>query len=135
MHPARRCLEDQFTGVVCRPPFDSEEPTLFSDFKMRISFNETTNPRFAWYFMRSVAFQAQIEREQRGTSLPNIFPGQVERLLIVKATRKRQDTISAEVTAELQKLGSARRCIEAKRSEIDSLIEAAMREELDSTRC
>lgn len=84
--------------------------------------------------MRSVMFQAQIEREQRGTSLPNIFPGQVERLLIVEATRERQDAIAAEVTAELHKLDSARRRIEAKRSEIDSLIEAAMREELDSTR-
>ena len=83
--------------------FDSDEPAVASDFTMRVRFRDSMNPRFAWYFMRSVMFQGQIEREQRGTSLPNIFPGQVERLLIVECPRDRQDAVAAEVAAELKK--------------------------------
>jgi restriction endonuclease S subunit len=54
--------------------FDSDEPCLFSDFTMRVRFNDKMNPLFAWYFFRSLIFQSQVEREKRGLSLPNIFP-------------------------------------------------------------
>lgn len=110
--------------------FDSDEPAVASDFTMRVRFNDSMNPRFAWYFMRSVMFQAQIEREQRGSSLPNIFPGQIERLLIIECQRDRQDAIAATVADELQKREDSLRSIDAQRKEIDALIEAAIKEEV-----
>jgi len=110
--------------------YDSALPSIISQFVMRIRFNEDTNSRFAWYFMQSIMFQAQIEREKRGTSLPNIFPGQVERMLIVACPRDWQDAIADAVTAELQKREAALRAIAAKRKEIDALIEAAILNEL-----
>lgn len=113
--------------------FDSNDPAVCSDFTMRVRFNETMNPHFAWYFMRSVMFQSQIEREQRGTSLPNIFPGQVERMLIVECSRDRQDAIAGTVSAELQRRDAALGAIEAQRKEIEALIEAAIMEELNAT--
>lgn len=113
--------------------FDSEEQSLFSDFTMRLRFSESINPKFAWYYMRSVMFQSQIEREKRGMgNMTNIFPGQVERMLMVECTRDRQDAITAAIADELQKLENSRREIEAKRKEIDSLIEAAILSELDA---
>lgn len=113
--------------------FNSDDPAVCSDFTMRVRFNGSMNPHFAWYFMRSVMFQSQIEREQRGTSLPNVFPGQIEKMLIVECSRDRQDSITAYVSAELQQRDDALRSIEARRKEIDALIEAAIMDELGAT--
>jgi type I restriction enzyme M protein len=111
--------------------FDSEELALFSDFTMRLRFSGEVNSRFAWYFMRSVMFQSQIEREKRGMgNMTNIFPSQVERLLIVESPRDRQDAVAAEVAAELKRREDALRSIESRRREIDALIEAAIKAEI-----
>jgi hypothetical protein len=46
-------------------------------------------------------FQAQIHRELRGSSLPNIFPPQVERMHVVTCKRQRQDELAAQITTAL----------------------------------
>jgi restriction endonuclease S subunit len=107
--------------------FDLDEPCLFSDFTMRLRFNEAINPQFACYFFRSVMFQAQIEREKRGMgNMTNIFPSQVERLLIVDCSRAQQDALADQATAELDALQRERENVEAQRKEIDTLIASAL---------
>ncbi len=106
----------------------SEEPALFSDFTMRLRLTEHVNPRFVWYFFRSVMFQAQIEREKRGMgNMTNIFPPEVERMLIVDCDRAQQDSIARAIDEELARLDALRAGIEAKRQEIDRLIDDAVR--------
>ena len=107
--------------------FASDEPAVFSDFTMRFRFNDKMNPRFAWHFFRSVMFQAQIERELRGSSVPNIFPPEVERMLIVACDPARQNSIARVIDEELARLDAMRTRIEAKRQEIDRLIDDAVR--------
>lgn len=108
--------------------FDSDEPALFSDFTMRIRFAErVTNRLFAWYFLRSIMFQAQIERSKRGMgNMTNIFPGQVQQMLMVDCPRGRQNTLAKEIGVGLRKLDVAREGIAAKQKEIQTLIEAAI---------
>jgi restriction endonuclease S subunit len=106
--------------------FDSDEPCVFSDFTMRVRFNDRMNPLFAWYFFRSIMFQSQVEREKRGLSLPNIFPSQVAELRIVAIDRTRQDSLADEIAAVLEALQHEREDIEARRQEIENLVEAAL---------
>ncbi len=69
--------------------WDSEKPAVASDFTMRIRFNgERMNPRFAWFFFRSVMFQAQIQRELRGSSAANIFPPRWNKWSLSHARRR-----------------------------------------------
>ena len=103
-----------------------DEPALASDFTMRVRFNERMNPRFAWFFFRSVMFQAQILRELRGSSVPNIFPPQVEQMHVVTCERARQDELAAQITAALGALDTHRADIDSKRKEIDALINEAI---------
>jgi len=85
------------------------------------------NPRFAWFFFRSVMFQPQIERELRGSSIPNIFPPEVERMLVVTCKKSKQDALARKVTAELDRRTNALASIEFKRAEITKLIDNAIR--------
>jgi restriction endonuclease S subunit len=105
--------------------FDSDAPAVASDFTMRVRVNEDANPRFLWYFFRSVIFQAQIAREVRGASVPNIFPPQVEQMLVVECSRTRQDALVEQVDAELNKLRTARERMVTKHQEILALIDVA----------
>ena len=75
---------------------------------MRVRVNADANPRFMWYFFRSVMFQAQIDREIMGASVHNVFPSQVEQMLIVGCNKKRQDTVANRITAELDHVHTAR---------------------------
>ena len=107
--------------------WESDEPALASDFTMRVRFNDTINPRFAWFFFRSVMFQAQVEREKRGMgNMTNIFPPQVERMRVVTCARPRQNALAAQITTALAALDTHRAAIESKRKEIDALIDAAI---------
>ena len=108
--------------------WESDEPALASDFTMRVRFNDTINPRFAWFFFRSVMFQAQVEREKRGMgNMTNIFPPQVERMHVVTCTRPRQNALAAQITTDLAALDTHHAAIESKRKEIDALIDGAIR--------
>lgn len=107
--------------------WDSDDGAVASDFTMRIRFNqERMNPRFAWFFFRSVMFQAQILRELRGSSVPNIFPPEVEQMLVVACGKPRQDALDRDITAELKRRADALASIESKRAEIGALIDAAV---------
>lgn len=108
--------------------FNLTEPCIFSDFTMRVRLNTRMNPQFACYYFRSLIFQAQVEREKRGMgNMTNIFPSQVEHLLVVDTPRPKQDRLADEITAELDRLERDRAHIEERRKEIDALIEAELR--------
>lgn len=107
--------------------WDCEELAVASDFTMRVRFDqERMNPYFAWFFFRSVMFQSQIERELRGSSVPNIFPPEVEQMLIVACNRSKQDALARDITADLQRRTNTLASIESKRDEITRLIEHAI---------
>jgi type I restriction enzyme, S subunit len=107
--------------------FERDEPCLFSDFTMRLRFSDAMSPRFAWYFFRSIMFQSQVEREKRGMgNMVNIFPSQVAELRIVAIERARQDSLADEIAAVLEALQHEREDIEARRQEIENLLEAAL---------
>lgn len=106
--------------------FDSDEPAVASDFTMRVRFNARMNPRFAWFFFQSVMFQSQVLRELRGSSVPNIFPPQVEQMLIAACDRDYQDALAQQIGDELQALDDRHASIESKRQEIDRLIDEAI---------
>lgn len=108
--------------------WDSDEPALASDFTMRLRFNDRINPRFAWFFFQSVMFQAQVTREKRGMgNMTNIFPPEVERMLVVTCRKSKQDALVRGVTAELDRRTNALGPIESKRAEITKLIDDAIR--------
>jgi hypothetical protein len=110
--------------------WETEEPAVFSDFTMRLRPAEHVNSRFVWYFLRSVMFQAQVDREKRGMgNMTNIFPPEVERMLIVDCARARQESIAKTIDEELARLDALREGIESKRREIDRLIDEAVRGE------
>lgn len=113
--------------------YDSDEPALFSDFTMRLRFNARMNPLFAWLYFRSVMFQAQLFRELKGASLPNIFPSQVERLLVVACDRSRQDDLVKSIMADLKKQADAKRKLQDKINEIHVAIESEVVARLQKT--
>jgi hypothetical protein len=104
--------------------YNSDEPAVFSDFTMRLRFNARMNPLFAWLYFRSVMFQAQLFREIKGASLPNIFPRQVERLLVVSCDRPRQDSLVKAIMGDLKKQADAKQKLYDKINEIQVAIES-----------
>lgn len=106
--------------------WDSTEPALASDFTMRVRPNEDANPRFIWYFFRSLMFQAQIYREIMGASVHNVFPSQVEQFFIVECERNRQDQIADQITSELSNVHKAKSQINIYLRDIHSLIATAV---------
>jgi type I restriction enzyme S subunit len=109
--------------------FDLDEPCLFSDFTMRIRFADNMNPKFAWYYFRTPLFQSQVEREKRGMgNMMNIFPSQVERLLVPTCPRSRQNALADQISDALRAREEGLRAIERRRREIAAMIESAIRE-------
>jgi hypothetical protein len=107
--------------------WDSDEPAVASDFTMRIRFNDRINPRFAWFYFQSVMFQAQIEREKRGMgNMTNVFPPEVERMLVVACERSRQDGLARDINAELQSRAKTLAMVESKLAEINTIIDEAI---------
>lgn len=106
--------------------FILDEPCLFNDFTMRVRFNETINPEFVLYFFRSIIFQAQVNREKCGLSLPKIFPSQVNELRIIAVDRIQQDIIANKITIALTALQCEPEKIEERRREISSLVDKVL---------
>jgi hypothetical protein len=107
--------------------FDLNEPCLFSDFTMRLRFADPMNPRFAWFYFRSVMFQSQVQREKRGMgNMMNIFPSQVETLLVPACRRARQDALADQITAALDDRRRELQTIESRRQEIVGIIDSAL---------
>ncbi len=108
--------------------WDSDEFAVASDFTMRIRFNDRINPRFAWYYFRSVMFQTQVVREKRGMgNMTNIFPSEVEHMLIVACEKSKQDALVRDIEHELEYRKSLLRSIESNRAEIATLVKQALR--------
>ena len=107
--------------------FELDEPSVFADFTMRLRFDASMNPEFASYYFRSTMFQPQIEREKRGMgNMTNIFPSQVQNMCVVDCPRAQQDDIATQISSALSALQHERDTIEARRKEIDALIEDAL---------
>jgi restriction endonuclease S subunit len=105
--------------------WQSDQPAVASDFTMRMRFDaRRLNPRFAWLYFRSVMFQSQIYREIRGSSVPNIFPSELEQMLIVKCEKSKQDALARDIEIELQRRQDSLTRIESRRMEITALIDA-----------
>ena len=94
---------------------------------MRVRFTERMNARYALYLFRSIIFQNQINREARGTSLPNIFPAQVAQMLVPTCVLNRQRLLAAEIDAELTKRDRGLAVIDNMRIEMTDLIGEAIR--------
>lgn len=106
--------------------YDSDEPSIFSQFIMRFRLSSSHNAEFLSYFMRSVMFQSQIKREKRGINIPNIFPTEVERMRVTACERARQDSLAKQISQELDALERHRNSMESSRREIVALLEAAI---------
>lgn len=103
--------------------FNSAARSLASDFTMRIRVSRTEgDPWFMWYYFRSTVFQLQIRRAQQGSSLPNVFPGQVEAMWVPECPADRQRAIAAEIRSRLEVVASARREILAMRGQVERAI-------------
>ena len=89
---------------------------------MRLRFNAGGTPLFAWLYFRSVMFRVQLFREIKGAACHNIFPAQVERLLVVSCDRSRQDLVKS-IMADLKKQADAKQKIHDKINEIQVAIE------------
>ena len=88
--------------------FGLDEPAIFSDFTMRLRLRGSLLPAFAFYYFRSTLFQAQIEREKRGMgNMTNIFPSQVERLLVPDCDLGRQKAIAKEIEIAISEFENA----------------------------
>lgn len=66
-----------------------------------------------------------INIHDRSGEIPNIFPPQVERILVVSCKRGRQDALAEQIRGELQALDDRLASIESKRKEINRLIDEA----------
>jgi hypothetical protein len=106
--------------------FESDAPAVASDFTMRVRVSERANPKFLWFFFRSVMFQAQISREMRGASVANIFPSGIQQMFVVECSRAKQDTLERDVSVELDKVRRAKERVNSKQSSIHALIEKAI---------
>ena len=94
---------------------------------MRVRLRSALDARFAWYYLRSILFQSQVEREKRGMgNMTNIFPSQVERLLIVDCPVERQKEIANEIAASIGEIVLQQEQIQSRRIKISELIEEAI---------
>jgi restriction endonuclease S subunit len=109
--------------------FASDVHALASDFTMRVRVNEKSNAHFAWYFFRSVMFQAQIARELRGSSVSNIFPPQVQQMFVVDCSLEKQNSLAREIEDEIAGIRKAKRRVLVMQGEIHDLIQATSRKQ------
>jgi restriction endonuclease S subunit len=104
--------------------FNSEAPAIASDFTMRVRVNAKTRSLFAWYFFRSIMFQTQIARELRGSSMPNIFPPQVQQMSVVNCSTQMQESLAEQVYFHIDQVHQAREKVQKRQQEIHTLIAA-----------
>ena len=106
--------------------WDAALPALASDFTMRVRFGPQMHAQFAWYFMRSAPFQAQIRRERQGSSVPNIFPPQLGAMWLPLCSPERQAMIAQEIAQRLAGIAETKRHIDALLGNIQAGIQAAV---------
>lgn len=78
-------VEESFDGV-------------FADFTMRMRFNsQRCNPKFAFYYVRSVAFQYMVEIYKKGVQNQNISPSIVQEFPFPDICLDKQNEIVGEI--------------------------------------
>jgi len=102
--------------------FDSHKDCIFSDFIMRIRFNNQINPLFAYYYMRTPPFQFQILKGNKGMGPPNVFPKQVEQMYLIDISRDEQDKFVANLHKKIDENRELGFKLKKLREEIDYLI-------------
>ena len=99
---------------------------IFADFTMRIRL-KNYNPRFAYYYFRTSYFQYLIEINKKGLgNNTNIFPSQIQELPLIDISLAKQQVIVDEVQLAINKQNSFKLAIDAKRIEIDKIIQASI---------
>lgn len=99
---------------------------IFADFTMRIRLKGYL-PEFAYYYFRTQYMQYLIETHKKGLgNNTNIFPNQVREFPMLDIPLTRQKAIVREILNEFSAQDKIKRRIEAKRKEIDRLMELAL---------
>lgn len=109
---------------------DEDPKGIFADFTMRIRLNENSyNPTFAYYFMRSCYFQYLIEIYKKGLgNNTNIFPIVIQEFPIPDISLKEQQRIVDEIQSEIKKQDDIKAKIAELRSQIDDIIIKTIKE-------
>lgn len=102
--------------------FDSDKDCIFSDFMMRIRFNEEVNPLFAYYYMRTPLFQLQILKSNKGMGPPNVFPTQVEQMYLIDISREEQNKFVETLHKKISENKELGLKLNKLREEIDCII-------------
>jgi restriction endonuclease S subunit len=99
---------------------------IFADFTMRIRL-KGYDPEFAYYYFRTQYVQYLIETNKKGLgNNTNIFPNQIKEFPMLDVPLTRQKRIVKEIQAEFSAQDKIKRRIEAKRKQIDQIIEQAL---------
>lgn len=109
---------------------DEDPKGIFADFTMRIRLNENSyNPTFAYYFMRSCYFQYLIEIYKKGLgNNTNIFPIIIKEFPMPDISLKEQQRIVDEIQSEIKKQDDIKAKIAELRSQIDDIIIKTIKE-------
>ncbi|MEH1915312.1 restriction endonuclease subunit S [Nostoc sp.] len=103
--------------------FTDDSPCIYSDFTMRVRFNQRILPEFGYYFCCSKLFHLQVEKLKRGMgNMTNFFPGQLLRFWIACPSPERQKDIVERVRIALDEFDAQRDEVERLRNEIDAVV-------------
>lgn len=106
---------------------DEDLQGIFADFTMRIRL-KNYNPRFAYYYFRTTYFQYLIEINKKGLgNNTNIFPSQIQEFPLIDISLEEQQVIVDEIQSTLNKQNVHKLALEAKRLEIDQIIQTSIR--------
>ncbi|MGD0336339.1 MAG: hypothetical protein ABSB18_04490 [Candidatus Omnitrophota bacterium] len=111
-------------GTIGKVAFCEQDfPNIYCDFTMRIRPNKRILPKWLYYYMRTKIFQLQILKWRKGMgNLTNIFPSQVDKLLIIDKSNNQQKQDVDVIDGSLKKVSDARNAQESMRQEICELV-------------
>lgn len=102
---------------------ESEFKGIFADFTMRIRFNDAIyNPKFAYFYIRTMYFQYLIEIYKKGLQNQNIFPVVIREFPILDISITEQNRIVNVIQKEMSKQNNTREQISNLRNQIDEII-------------
>ena len=106
--------------------YEEDRAAIFSDFTMRIRFNNRIDPFFGYCVCCSSLFQSQIKKHKRGAAVPNFFPIQMREFWFPCPQKSEQLAISERVGAALGAMDLQRVELGNVREEIDGAIREAV---------
>ena len=102
---------------------ESEFKGIFADFTMRIRFNDAIyNPKFAYFYIRTMYFQYLIEIYKKGLQNQNIFPVVIREFPVLDISITEQNRIVNVIQKEMSKQNNTREQISNLRNQIDEII-------------